>query len=111
MSGGWDREEWDRTFQEIENSTEDRGWVRLRAGPLAWLSFDARYGAANRETDPYVAAPLSSAPQNPLLRKYNLADRERDFWDFDVFLSLPGNVALSSANLSARTTTSIPRWG
>ena len=95
LSGGWDREEWNRTFQEIENSTEDRGWVRLRVGPLAWLSLDARYGAANRETDPYVAVPLSSAPQNPLLRKFNLADRERDFWDFDVFLSLPGNVALS----------------
>jgi MtrB/PioB family decaheme-associated outer membrane protein len=95
LSGGWDREEWDRTFQEIEESTEDRGWVRLRASPLSWLSFGARYGAANRETDPYVAVPQTGAPQNPLLRKYNLADRERDFWDLEVHLWLPGNVALS----------------
>lgn len=95
LSGGWDREEWDRTFQEIENSTEDRGWVRLRLSPLRWLAFDAHYGAANRETDPYVANPQGSAPQNPLMRKFNLADRERDFWDLGVQLSLPGNVALS----------------
>jgi MtrB/PioB family decaheme-associated outer membrane protein len=95
LSGGWDREEWDRKFQEIENSTEDRGWVRLRMSPLNWLSFDARYGAANRDTDPYVADPGASASQNPLLRKYNLAYRERDFWDFELHLSMPGNLELS----------------
>lgn len=95
LSGGWDREEWDRKLQEVENSTEDRGWVRLRVSPLAWLSFDARFGAANRDTDPYVTPLPGGAPQNPLLRKYNLADRERDFWDFGINLSLPGNVALA----------------
>jgi hypothetical protein len=95
LSAGWDRDDWDRDFQEAENSTEDEGWVRLRVSPLAWLAFDARYGAANRDTDPYVTLPSATAPQNPLLRKYNLADRERDFWDFDVHLTLPGSVALS----------------
>jgi MtrB/PioB family decaheme-associated outer membrane protein len=95
LSGGWDRDDWDRDFQEAENSIEDQGWVRLRVSPLAWLSFDARYGAANRDTDPYVTLPSVDAPQNPLLRKYNLADRERDFWDFELDLSLPGSIALS----------------
>jgi MtrB/PioB family decaheme-associated outer membrane protein len=102
LSGGWDREEWDRKFQEAENSTEDRGWVRLRVSPLDWLAFDARYGAANRDTDPYIVDPLGSAPQNPLLRKYNLADRERDFWDLEVQLSLPGNLALALAGFDRR---------
>lgn len=95
LSAGWDHEEWDRTFQEIRNSSEDRGWVRLRLSPLSWLAFDARFGAANRETDPYVTDPQGSAPQNPLLRKFNLADRERDFWDLGVQLSLPWNVTMS----------------
>jgi MtrB/PioB family decaheme-associated outer membrane protein len=102
LSGGWDREEWDRKFQEVESSTEDRGWVRVRMSPLAWLAFDARYGAANRDTGPYVTDPLAGAPQNPLLRKYNLADRERDFWDLEVHLSLPGNVALSFGGFERR---------
>jgi MtrB/PioB family decaheme-associated outer membrane protein len=95
LSGGWDREEWDRKFQEAESSTEDRGWVRLRVSPLGWMSLDARYGAANRDTDPYVTPLPGGAPQNPLMRKYNLADRERDFWEFGINVSLPGNVALS----------------
>lgn len=102
LSGGWDREDWDREFQEVENSTEDRGWVRLRFSPLGWLSLDARYGAANRDTDPYVTGLPASAPQNPLLRKYNLADRERDFWEFGVDLSLPGSVALSLGGFDRR---------
>lgn len=102
LSGGWDREEWDRSFQEVENSTEDRGWVRLRLTPLAWLAFDARYGAANRDTDPYVPDPLTDAPQNPSLRKYNLADRERDFWDVEVHLALPANLALSLGGFERR---------
>jgi MtrB/PioB family decaheme-associated outer membrane protein len=95
LSGGWDREEWDRDFQETENSTEDSAWVRVRARPLSWLTFDARYGGANRDADPYVAIAIPGAPQNPLLRKFNLANRERDFWDFGAQLSLPGDVALA----------------
>jgi MtrB/PioB family decaheme-associated outer membrane protein len=94
ISAGWDREEWDRTFQPVKSTTEDRGWVRLAANPLAWLSLDVRYGAANRDAGPYLADPGTGAPQNPLLRKYNLADRERDFWDAGLQLSLPGSVAV-----------------
>jgi hypothetical protein len=95
LSGEWEREEWDRTFQEAGNTTEDGAWARLRLSPLAWLSFQARYGASNRDTDPYVPDAAATAPQNPLMRKFNLADRERDFWDAGIDLSLPGNVTLS----------------
>jgi hypothetical protein len=95
VSGGWDREEWDRSFQETEESSEDRAWVRLRVRPVSWLMLDARYGGANRDADPYVATVIPGAPQNPLLRKFNLANRERDFWNLDAQLSLPGDVALS----------------
>jgi MtrB/PioB family decaheme-associated outer membrane protein len=95
LSGGWDREEWDRTFQEAAHTTEDEGWVRLRLSPLAWLSVQARYGAANRDTDPYLTDTQASAPQNPLMRKFYLADRERDYWDAGVDFALPRNITLS----------------
>jgi MtrB/PioB family decaheme-associated outer membrane protein len=95
LSAEWDHEEWDRTFQEAAQATEDRAWARLRASPLAWLSFEARYGGANRDTDPYVPDAAASAPQNPLMRKFNLADRERDFWDAGIDFSLPGHVTVS----------------
>jgi len=100
LSSGWEREHWQRTFQEVNNSTEDRGWLRMQVRPAQWLAFDARYGTANRHVEAYVANPQGStaqypAPQNPLLRKYNLADRERDYWNAGAQLSLPGNVDLS----------------
>jgi MtrB/PioB family decaheme-associated outer membrane protein len=95
LSGEWKREEWDRTFQESGDTTEDEAWVRLRLSPLGWLSVQARYGASNRDTDPYVPDAGASAPQNPLMRKFNLADRERDFWDAGIDLSLPGDVGVS----------------
>jgi MtrB/PioB family decaheme-associated outer membrane protein len=95
ISGGWDHETWDRTFQEADHTTEDEAWVRLRLAPLAWLSLQARYGAANRDTDPYVANAGASAPQNPLMREFYLADRERDYWDAGVDFSLPRDVTLS----------------
>jgi hypothetical protein len=95
LSAGWDREEWDRDFQETESSTEDRAWARLRVRPVPWLTLDARYGGAHRDADPYVSTTLTGAPQNPLLRKFNLANRERDFWDLGAQLSLPGDVTLA----------------
>jgi hypothetical protein len=69
--------------------------VRVQVRPLSWLTFDARYGGANRDTDPYITIPIAGGPQNPLLRKFNLANRERDFWDFGAQLSLPGDVSLA----------------
>lgn len=102
LSGGWDREEWDRSFQEVDESIEDSGWVRLRASPLTWLTLDARYGAANRDTDPYVTGQPGSAPQNPLMRKYHLADRERDFWELAAHLLLPRDFSLSLGGFERR---------
>ena len=95
LSGGWDREEWDRSLQETDNSTEDRAWVRVQVRPVSWLALDARYGGANRDSDPYIISAGAGAPQNPLLRKFNLANRERDFWDLGADFSLPGGIALS----------------
>ncbi len=95
LSGGWERDERDRSYQEIDNSTEDCGQLHQRMSLFAWLGFDARDGAAEREADPYVAVPRAGAPQNPLLRKFNRANRACEFCELWVQLFLPGNAALS----------------
>ena len=63
LSGGWDREEWDRSFQETDNSAEDRAWVRVQVRPVSWLTLDARYGGANRDADPYITSAGAGAPR------------------------------------------------
>lgn len=87
-SGGWRHDEIERTLQEVDESTEDMGWGRVRYRPAGWFEVSVKAGAANRDVDPYVT-PLApdvriGAPQNPLLRKYNMADREREFGEARV---------------------------
>jgi MtrB/PioB family decaheme-associated outer membrane protein len=79
LSGGWRHDETKRTYQEVSDSKEDTGWGRVAWRPLKWLDLAVKWGGANREVDAYTVVGTILAPQNPLLRKYNLADRERQF--------------------------------
>ncbi len=103
LSGGWRHDEIKRTNQEVDKSEEDMAWGRLRYRPAGWLDVGVKIGAANRDVDPYVT-PLApevrvGAPQNPLLRKYNMADREREFAEAQLSIT-----PLESLSLTASTT-------
>lgn len=80
LSGEWRREQVERNLQEVAESTEDQAWGGLKYRPARWLELRMKLGAANRDVDAYAApAAAVGGPQNPLMRKYNMADRERDF--------------------------------
>jgi len=53
VSGGYDRTELDRDFQEVASQTEDSGWGRVRYRPFDWLDVTAKGGASRREIDRY----------------------------------------------------------
>ncbi len=79
LAGGWRHDEVTRSLQEATDSTEDTGWGRVSWQPAGWLDLAVKWGGANREIDRYRPVASITAPQNPLLRKYNMADRERQF--------------------------------
>ena len=89
VSAGYDRTELDRNFQEVASQTEDNGWGKVRWRPTSYLEASFRGGAATREIDEYDTAVAVSLGQNPLMRKYNLAHRYREF----------GEIALSASML------------
>jgi MtrB/PioB family decaheme-associated outer membrane protein len=89
VSGGYDRVEFDRSYQEVANQTEDTGWGKLRWRPNHYVEASIRGGASRREIDSYNTDIASSYGQNPLLRKYNLAYRYREFAEMTVSASLP----------------------
>ncbi len=89
VSGGYDRTELDRTFQEVAGQTEDSGWGRLQWRPTSYLDLSAWGGVARRETDRYDEALAVDLGQNPLLRKYNLAYRYRQFGELTATASPP----------------------
>jgi hypothetical protein len=79
LSAGYDRTDLDRDFQEVRNQTEDTGWGKLRWRPTSNLEATLKGGTSRREIDRYDTDVAISLGQNPLMRKYNLAHRYREF--------------------------------
>ena len=79
ISGGYERRELDRDFQEVASQEEDIGYGRLRWRPTGSFEIDGRYGTARRDIEEYNTDIAIAAGQNPIMRKYNLAYRFREF--------------------------------
>jgi len=79
ISGGGERKELKRDFQEVAEQTIDSGWGQLRWRPLDWLDLRIKGGAEERDIDRYNETVAIDLGQNPLMRKYNLAYRYRSY--------------------------------
>ena len=88
ISGGYDRTDYDRDFQEVASQTEDNGWGKLRWRPTPYLEATIKGGASAREVDEYDTDVGLQFGQNPLMRKYNLADRDREYAEVALSASL-----------------------
>ena len=77
VHGGYDFEEFERSFQERQSTETERFWGQIRARPIR--QFDLDFKIYNEERDGSAYTPITNVPdpQNPLMRKYNMADRER----------------------------------
>jgi MtrB/PioB family decaheme-associated outer membrane protein len=84
VSAGYDYMEFDRTFQEVADQSEDSGWARLRWRPGPQLELGVRGGISRRDSAFYDVAYGTTLGQNPLLRKFNLAYRYRQFGELSV---------------------------
>lgn len=89
VGAGVERYTIDRTFQEIESQDEDTGWGRLAWRPNAWFSLSAKGGVAERKADGYDTSLAASFGQNPLMRKYHLAYRYREFGELTATAAVP----------------------
>ncbi len=98
VSGGYDRKELKRDFQEVAEQTVDAGWGQVRWRPLSWLDLRAKGGSSERDIDRYDESVAVSLGQNPLLRKYNMAYRYRRYGE------LVASVSPSDSNWSISTT-------
>ncbi len=99
ISGAYERGDIERDFQEVAEQTEDSGYGRLNWKPTAALELDFKAGTARRDIERYDATIAESFGQNPLLRKYYLAYRYREFADLRLAftpLNLPVSVSLDA---------------
>ncbi len=95
LEGGVERREIERDFREVAEQTEDSGWLGARWQPLDLLALDVRGGTQKRDIDRYDETVAVDLGQNPLLRKYDLAYRYREFAKFTVSVT-PADVPVAA---------------
>ncbi|WP_341677462.1 MtrB/PioB family decaheme-associated outer membrane protein [Niveibacterium sp. SC-1] len=77
-SAGLDGDNRSYTRQAVGKTNELTVWGRAGAQVNQYLSVSAKYAHSNRDNDGYEAADWVTPPENPFMRNYNLADRQRD---------------------------------
>ena len=99
VSAGYDWKEMNLDYQEVAEQTTDLGWGQVRWRPTAWLDIRAKGGASQRGIDRYNDTVAISLGQNPLMRKYQLAYRYREFGEVVAAISpqeLPVSFSVSA---------------
>jgi MtrB/PioB family decaheme-associated outer membrane protein len=76
-SFGYTYRETDRNLQEVDTQDESIYWTKLRLRPSRSFSLDVKLESSSRDDDGYEQVPGLNLEQNPLIRKYNLAERDR----------------------------------
>lgn len=83
LGAGGDSDTMDRSNQETNHTRDNRGYLQLRMHGFGSVEVNAKYGRADHTAGNYttISGPW---PENPLLRKYNQADRSSDFAEMRV---------------------------
>lgn len=75
---GIEEDDRERTLQEVVTTRETTLWGRVRAQALDNISLSLKLAHAQRDSSSYGVASWVDPPENPLLRKFNLAERRRN---------------------------------
>jgi len=74
---GYDQDQRERTFQEVDETTEDSLWGSIRIRNIENLFVEFRIAASSRDASSSAAVAAIDPAQNPLMTKYYLAERDR----------------------------------
>jgi MtrB/PioB family decaheme-associated outer membrane protein len=78
LNGGFKRETLKRTYQEVRKSEEDTYFGEIQVTPWAWLDTRLKYAHLDRDTTVHEQQGNYDRAENPLMRKFNMADRKRN---------------------------------
>ncbi|SDJ02362.1 decaheme-associated outer membrane protein, MtrB/PioB family [Ferrimonas sediminum] len=102
LSGGYQRVELERSNTVREQTDEDRLFARLSYSALANWAFSVEGELGRRDGSRYDATAATSSEDNPLLRKYHLADRDRNQVEVKVSHTPLANLGLELSYRYAR---------
>jgi MtrB/PioB family decaheme-associated outer membrane protein len=95
LSVGYDYQKRERTNQEVRDTTENTVWARFRMRAGDYVDLELGAGHADRDASNYDPVAETDPSQNPLLRKYNMADRTRDTGSIHAGVSPHERVSIS----------------
>ncbi len=78
-AAGYDHDSTRRTYQEVDRTRDQTIWGRLSSkGAIEDVELSVKASHGDRSNSGYQALASVIPPENPLMRKYNLANRQRD---------------------------------
>lgn len=77
LDAGYQFDRKERSFSDRETTDEHQMWAKLKVTELTLWKVEVKGGLSQRDGSHYQANSLISTEDNPLLRKFYLADRER----------------------------------
>jgi MtrB/PioB family decaheme-associated outer membrane protein len=78
ITGGGEYDMRERTYQEVVTTREMTLWGKIAVQPTEKLSTWLKYAYSWRDNSTYGTSVWFGYPENPLLRKFYLADRQRN---------------------------------
>lgn len=107
LSGGFDYDQMNRTYQQVEQTKDQTLWAKVQLHPLETVEAGLKYSYATRDAstfvplasqNPLLENPVFPESVNPLMQAFELADRKRNKVGLDLsynpraFLSLGLNI-------------------
>ena len=77
VNAGAKKDTLDRTYQEIRKSDENSYWGDVQFNLWTWLDTRLKYEYLTRDTGIHMQQGNYDRAENPLMRKFNMADRDR----------------------------------
>jgi MtrB/PioB family decaheme-associated outer membrane protein len=96
VDAGCDYDVYERDLQEVRRTHEYTCWGKGTARVIERADIMLKGAHARRTGSDYTAVPGIVSPENPLLRKYNLADRDRDSGMLRVDVELTERASLGA---------------
>jgi MtrB/PioB family decaheme-associated outer membrane protein len=89
VSAGGKQQDLDRTLQAVKSTEETTWWGEVKLNPTYKAEFRIKAEWANRDISNYLQPDDGGSIDNPLMRKFNMADRDRDrvLVQFDYMLT------------------------
>jgi MtrB/PioB family decaheme-associated outer membrane protein len=78
LNAGAKRDTLERTYQDVLETEEDTFWGEVQFTAWSWLGARLKLDSASREAEPFEEQGNFFRVENPLMRKFNMADRDRD---------------------------------